>query len=72
MGGRSPPSPLRDAPALSSSQHIFMDGTFATCPQDFFQVYVVHAQIGENSLPIVYALLQKKKLKKPIKKCYWC
>ncbi|KAF0748988.1 Uncharacterized protein FWK35_00020675, partial [Aphis craccivora] len=52
MGGRSPPSPLRDAPALSSSQHIFMDGTFATCPQDFFQVYVVHAQIGENMITI--------------------
>jgi len=46
--------------SLSSSKHIFMDSTFSTCPQSFFQVYIVHAQIGENSLPIVYALLQKK------------
>ncbi|KAL5238521.1 hypothetical protein ACI65C_005931 [Semiaphis heraclei] len=46
--------------SLSLSKHIFMDGIFATCPQGFFQVYVVHAQIGENNLPIVYALLQKK------------
>lgn len=46
--------------SLSSSKHIFMDGTFATCPRGFFQVYVIHAQIGEKSLPMVYVLLQKK------------
>ncbi|KAL4122931.1 hypothetical protein QTP88_015172 [Uroleucon formosanum] len=46
--------------SLSPSKHIFMDGTFATCPRGFFQVYIIHAQIGESSLPIVYVLLQNK------------
>lgn len=43
-----------------------MDGTFATCPPDFYQVYIIHAQkSGQNNLylPVVYALIKKTKTK---------
>lgn len=46
--------------AMSTSKHLFMDGTFATCPREFYQVYIIHAQIGHGNIPIVYALLQNK------------
>ncbi|KAF0762375.1 Uncharacterized protein FWK35_00012375 [Aphis craccivora] len=60
--------------SLSSSKHItFMDGTFATCSQGFFQVPICCScsNRGKQFTDSV-RITAKKKLKKPIKKCYWC
>ena len=39
---------------LSQSQNWFGDGTFKVCPQMFFQIYTIHAQISERFLPYIY------------------
>ncbi|XP_029348287.1 uncharacterized protein LOC115034906 [Acyrthosiphon pisum] len=45
---------------LSKSVKWCMDGTFFTCPKEFYQVYIIHACIKNTSVPCVYALLQRK------------
>ena len=45
---------------LSQSQNWFGDGTFKVCPQIFFQIYTIHAQINWRILPCIYALLPNK------------
>ena len=45
---------------LSQSQNWFGDGTFKVCPQIFFQIYTIHAQINGRILPCIYALLPNK------------
>lgn len=45
---------------LSKSTKWSMDGTFFTCPKEFYQVYIIHACIKNTSIPCVYALLQRK------------
>jgi len=37
-----------------------MNGTFSTCPSDFYQVYILHASIENIIIPVVYALLLRK------------
>jgi len=38
-----------------------MNGTFSSCPKRFYQLYVLHVIYRMKSLPVVYALLPKKK-----------
>ena len=37
-----------------------MDGTFSVAPRLFHQLYVIHGQIDNVFLPLVYVLLQRK------------
>ncbi|XP_048238825.1 uncharacterized protein LOC125372533 [Haliotis rufescens] len=34
-----------------------MDGTFTSCPDLWDQVYIIHARVGQNTFPLVFALL---------------
>ena len=45
---------------LGQSQHWYADGTFKVCPQVFFQVYTIHAQVNGQVLPCVFSLLPNK------------
>lgn len=45
---------------LSETKIIYMDGTFSTCPFEFYQVYILHASINNLIIPVMYALLQRK------------
>ena len=45
---------------LSQSQKWFGDGTFKVCPQIFFQIYTIRAQINGCILPCIYALFLNK------------
>lgn len=45
---------------LSETKIIYMDGTFSTCPSEFYQVYIIHASINNLIIPVMYALLQRK------------
>lgn len=52
---------------LRQSRSYFFDGTFKICPNGFYQVFTIHADIGSteefvNVIPILYALLPDKKL----------
>ena len=48
---------LRD---LSTSDQIFCDGTFFTCPTLFYQIYSLHIQINGIMTPVVFAFLPGK------------
>ena len=48
---------------LRASQHMFIDGTFATVPSTHTQLFTIHVLYGENPgsvVPMVYALLPDK------------
>ena len=45
---------------LQDSDHWFVDGTFKTCPDLFYQLYTIHALKQDRVLPCVYALLANK------------
>jgi hypothetical protein len=45
---------------LANSEDWFGDGTFKVCPEVFFQLYTIHAKVGERVLPCIYALLPNK------------
>lgn len=45
---------------LATSPDWFGDGTFKVCPQIFFQLYTLHAKIGNRVIPCIYALLPNK------------
>ena len=45
---------------LGSSKHWFADGTFETCPNIFYQIYTIHAEIHGEIHPLVFALLPGK------------
>ena len=44
----------------SLSPSWFMDGTFKTAPELFFQLYTIHSCTANRVLPCVYALLPNK------------
>lgn len=48
---------------LKESNHWFVDGTFRSAPQLFYQVYVILAEKFSGVLPIIYALLPNKQQK---------
>ena len=45
---------------LGQSYDWFCDGTFKVVPEVFYQRYTVHAKIGTNIFPCIYALLPNK------------
>ena len=45
---------------LANSDIWFMDGNFKMSPPGFIQLYVIHASLGESSIPAVFAFLEKK------------
>ena len=45
---------------LANSSQWFGDGTFKLCPQIFFQIYAIRAQVNHEVLPGVFALLPSK------------
>ena len=47
---------------LCSSNHLFLDGTFKSCPEPFAQLYSVHTQspISNNTIPVLYSFLPNK------------
>jgi hypothetical protein len=45
---------------LANSSHWFMDGTFDIAPTLFAQLYVIHGQVGVNTSPLVYVLMQRQ------------
>ena len=45
---------------LEESQSWYVDGTFKVVPEQFFQLYTIHAQKGGMIIPCVYALLTNK------------
>ena len=46
--------------SLCESNDVFMDGTFKTSPKLFMQLYVLHGSLGETTVPLVYAYLERK------------
>ncbi|XP_068219196.1 uncharacterized protein [Palaemon carinicauda] len=47
-------------PKLGSSKHWLADGTFETCPNIFYQIYTIHAEIHGIIHPLLFALLPGK------------
>ncbi|CAF1265808.1 unnamed protein product [Rotaria sordida] len=47
---------------LCALDHIFLDGTFKSCPDPFAQLYTVHIQssILNSTVPVLYSLLPNK------------
>ncbi|CAF2981208.1 unnamed protein product [Rotaria socialis] len=43
--------------ALKQSKHWFADGTFKVCPNDFYQLFTLHALMTSTIIPLVYGLL---------------
>ncbi|XP_048249527.1 uncharacterized protein LOC124140175 [Haliotis rufescens] len=43
--------------ALQEADTLYMDGTFTACPGLWDQVYIIHARVGQNTFPLVFALL---------------
>ncbi|KAE9531503.1 hypothetical protein AGLY_010709 [Aphis glycines] len=46
--------------ALSSSNTIFVDGTFSACPMFFYQLFTIHVNINGHYVPLVFFLLPNK------------
>ena len=47
-------------PLLCYASRWLMDGCFAMAPTGFLQLYVIHAPLGETTVPVVYTFLQRK------------
>ncbi|KAF0765135.1 Uncharacterized protein FWK35_00010141 [Aphis craccivora] len=45
---------------LKRTKIIYMDGTFSTCPSEFYQVYTLHSNVDNIIIPVVYTLLQRE------------
>ena len=45
---------------LQESQSWYADGTFKVVPEQFFQLYTIHAEKGSTIIPCIYALLTNK------------
>ncbi|CAF3260105.1 unnamed protein product [Rotaria socialis] len=46
---------------LKSCKHWFVDGTFKVCPEEFYQLFTLHALLKSVIVPLVYGLLIGKK-----------
>ncbi|CAF1988425.1 unnamed protein product [Rotaria magnacalcarata] len=42
---------------LKENKHWFADGTFKVCPDDFYQLFTLHAMMTDTIIPLVYGLL---------------
>lgn len=45
---------------LAAAETIYGDGTFYTCPTQFYQLYTFHAMVDNAMYPLVYSLLPAK------------
>ena len=45
---------------LANANTWFMDGNFKMSPPGFKQLYVIHASLGDSSIPVVFAFLERK------------
>lgn len=45
---------------LAVADTIFVDGTFGTCPQLFYQIFTLHATVNGRHVPLIYCLLPNK------------
>ena len=45
---------------LANTDHWYGDGTLKLCPQIFYQIYTIHAQINNQIFPIIFGLLPNK------------
>src|ERR1700733_10820693 len=45
---------------LQQSPHWFMDGTFKSVPELFFQLYTIHSLASGDAIPCLYVLLPNK------------
>ncbi|XP_048243930.1 uncharacterized protein LOC125376156 [Haliotis rufescens] len=43
--------------ARQEADTLYMDGTFTACQGLWDQVYIIHARVGPNTFPLVFALL---------------
>ena len=46
---------------LNSYGNWFFDGSFKSCPDNFYQVYTVHCLVDGTTFPCIYALLPDKR-----------
>ncbi|CAF1559358.1 unnamed protein product, partial [Adineta ricciae] len=53
---------LHSLKVLCESSHIFLDGTFKSCPPPFAQLYSIHcySSILNGTTPVLYSLLPNK------------
>ncbi|CAF5071703.1 unnamed protein product, partial [Rotaria sp. Silwood1] len=42
---------------LKQNKHWFADGTFKVCPDDYYQLFTLHAMMTNAIIPLVYGLL---------------
>ncbi|CAF4679486.1 unnamed protein product, partial [Rotaria sp. Silwood2] len=42
---------------LKQNKHSFADGTFKVCPDDYYQLFTLHAMMTNAIIPLVYGLL---------------
>ncbi|CAF1516519.1 unnamed protein product [Rotaria sordida] len=42
---------------LKQNKHWFADGTFKVCPDDYYQLFTLHAMMTDAIIPLVYGLL---------------
>ena len=45
---------------LAEAETLFFDGTFHTCPENFYQIFTVHAFKNGQQFPLAYCLLPDK------------
>lgn len=45
---------------LQTAQDFLVDGTFKVVPKIFYQLFIIHAVYRQHTVPVVYALLQRK------------
>jgi hypothetical protein len=51
---------------MPAIEECFADATFASCPAPFYQLYIIHGEIGSSithtrTVPLIYALMPDKK-----------
>ncbi|KAF9761093.1 hypothetical protein NGRA_2862 [Nosema granulosis] len=49
-----------DLSEIKYSELLLMDGTFKSCPFDFYQVYIIHASVRGKVYTFLYAHLDRK------------
>ena len=46
---------------LQNTDDFLVDGTFKVVPWMFYQLYIIHAVYRDHVVPVIYALLRKKR-----------
>lgn len=50
---------------LTEAECLFVDGTFHTCPEVFYQIFTVHAFRSGQQFPLAYCLLPRRPRSQP-------